>query len=673
MKWENYIKEDEVRRAISTLQAPDSIFEVRVIGTQRKVINSGYFKDADTLLQAFDTIDLRDRNVYVTLGQVKSECFSRSQRERFEQTNVTTSDPDIAGYRWLFIDLDPVRATGISSSEEELTASKEMAREVYLYLQDLGFEEPVKALSGNGCHLFYRIAIKNNEEGRTLVERCLKVLSYIFDSDQVKVDTTNYNPSRICKLHGTRAQKGSWTKERPHRMSRIFSVPKEIRITGKVFLEKLAAELPQDEKPAHSSYQSGGQFDLRDFMQKHGLTYKEDHNDRATIYKLDECPFDNSHKNGDAKIFLYHNGAIAFKCHHNSCRRYKWQDVRKKFEPDAYDQEWNDSKYDEGWRQHNRDKTEKEISYVPVVDNIFRNARMIEDDPEPQHEYIHSGIEVIDEKLHGLQKTFVTVITGLRGSGKSTLIGQIIMAAVNEQQTVVCYSGELNNKRYLNWLVRQAAGKNNVELTARGYQVKPEARQKIVDWMGDNFWLYNNKAGNNFKQIEMKLREVLREKKADLCIIDNLMALDISSYDQNKYEAQTNFVWALKDIAELTNTHIIFVAHPRKPNGFLRLDDISGSGNISNIVDNAFIIHRNNKDFQKGFLEMFEKRELLQLERASNVIEIAKDREYGIQDEFVSLYYEESSKRLRNSEAEYITYNWDNCGFRKEESPDIPF
>ena len=177
MRWEEYVNEDEVRKAVSILQEPGEIFEIRVIGTQRKVINSGYFQDADTLLQAFDTIDLRGRNVYVTLGKVKQECFSRSQRERFEQTNVTTSDLDISGYRWLFIDLDPVRPTGISSSEEELKESYEVARKVYLYLQSLGFEEPVKALSGNGCHLFYRIAIMNNEEGKTLVEKCLKVLA----------------------------------------------------------------------------------------------------------------------------------------------------------------------------------------------------------------------------------------------------------------------------------------------------------------------------------------------------------------------------------------------------------------------------------------------------------------------------------------------------------------
>ena len=48
----------------------------------------------------------------------------------------------------------------------------------------------------------------------------------------------------------------------------------------------------------------------------------------------------------------------------------------------------------------------------------------------------------------------------------------------------------------------------------------------------------------------------------------------------------------------------MFVAHPRKSVGFLRLDDISGSADIANAVENAFIVPQNN-DFRKRSKEMF--------------------------------------------------------------------
>jgi len=671
MRWAEYINPDEVRKTIEVLQEPGGVFECRILGTSKKDALSGYFRDADTMLAAFERIQITRRNVYITLGQVNSDCFARAQHEHFMNGVSTTGDKDIKGYRWLFIDLDPVRTTGVSSSKEELAKAAALAKKIYSYLRDLGFEEPVKALSGNGCHLLYRISIANTEENVALVERCLKVLAALFDTAEVKVDTTNYNPSRICKLYGTIAQKGVSTEERPHRMSRIFSVPDEVKITGGAFLQKLANELPEmsaPEVPQRSYRQSGDEFDLIGFMSENGITYEEDGNDRARIFRLTECPFDSSHRDGDAKIFWYHsNHAIAFKCHHNSCRDKRWQDVRRKYDPAAYDREWQDDGHiDAGWREHNRNKTEKEVVYKELTEDndrkMFRTAKMIADDPEPDHEYIRSGITEVDNRLNGLEKTRITVISGSRASGKSTLIGQIINNAVNDGHNVVCYSGELNNKSYMRWLMRQAAGKNNVKSFEGNYRIPDDVQQKILDWYGDRFWLYDNRFGNKFDEIEKHLRIWLRDTKADLCIIDNLMALNLSAYDsRDKYEAQTQFVWALKNLAELTNTHIIFVAHPKKVNGFLRLDDISGSGNISNIVDNALIVHRRNRDFENGFKETFkEPPEKAGIDpNATNVIELAKDRDRGTQDFFVSLFYEESTKRLRNSKGEFVHYSWE--------------
>ena len=47
-----------------------------------------------------------------------------------------------------------------------------------------------------------------------------------------------------------------------------------------------------------------------------------------------------------------------------------------------------------------------------------------------------------------------------------------------------------------------------------------------------------------------------------------------------------------------------------------------------------------------------------ELYRATNVIEIAKDRDGGIQDHFTPLFYEKESKRLKNYVAENKLYGW---------------
>jgi hypothetical protein len=89
------------------------------------------------------------------------------------------------------------------------------------------------------------------------------------------------------------------------------------------------------------------------------------------------------------------------------------------------------------------------------------------------------------------------------------------------------------------------------------------------------------------------------------------------------------------------------------------LDDVSGSGIITNIVDNAFIVHRNNEDFRRLTKQMYKWREDHEAYTGTNVIEICKERDGGIQDEFIPLWYEPETKRLKNYENENIVYGWD--------------
>lgn len=676
---QNYDKK-EIRKTIQQFKPDNKLFEIRLLHTGNKKTASGYFTDADKLIFALSKFNTSNYQFYFTLNSIKPECYSREQHDCFLENRQTTTGNDVTVYNWLFIDLDPVRAAGISSSNEELQLAYNLAKKVARYMHELGFYEPVKAVSGNGAHLLYRIGLANTDENKALIKQCLAVLANLFNTDKVKIDQANIDANRICKLYGTLASKGANTPERPHRMSRLIGDVKEIAKNDKAFLEKLASQLPQAEpvKPNRYNNYNPSQFDLTDFMAKYGLTGKSSSGIDCTIYSLDECPFDASHRNGDSKIFHYSNGAIAFKCHHNSCSGYKWQDVRLKYEPDAYERNSADDRIENGWKQHNRDK-QNAIPQIQFDLPMFRNAQDIYADEEPEHEYVKTGIAVIDSKLHGLEKTAVSVISGLRASGKSTVLGQVMLNAVNDGNNVICYSGELNNKKYLSWLIRQCAGKTNIEKSKQYdnyYVVKKEIIPKILSWFGNHFWLYDNRHGNNFMQIANCLRQEIVSKKADLCVIDNLMALDLSNFGSDKYDAQTKFVWELKSIAQETNCHIIFVAHPKKASGFLRLDDISGTGNIGNIVDNAFIVHRNNNDFKRLSAEMFKWKTDNPVYQGTNVIEIAKDRENGLQDEFITLFYDEPTKRMLNNQVENVVYSWDSeqkDDFIQADELEIPF
>ena len=671
------INENEIRRTLSLLKPDGHLFEVRVIYNS-KAVYSGYFKSADDLMAALsrDIRDYANCNIYITLNYLNDECYSRSQRNRFMSKGLaTTSDKDVLGYEWIFIDVDPHRTTAVSSSDAQVEKAKVIGNKVYAFMKNLGFYDPICGFSGNGVHLLYRVKIKNSEENVKLIDNCLKVLDMFFSTDDVQIDLKNFNPARVCKLYGTKAQKGSDTKERPHRMSRIISAPDEVRINDIQYIEKLAGMLPKEEKPQrYNSYQPT-HFDLDEWLDEHGLRYRKSSYSGGVKYILDECPFDSNHKGKDACIFRAASGAIGFHCFHNSCADKTWRDVRLKYEPDAYEkkqQEYSDRIYA---------KPKKKPEYKPIQEKegepVFLTAKDILNMPRPPERFVKTGIRDIDQRMRGLKTGYTSVLSGLRASGKSSVISEICLDCVESESKVTVYSGELSPQNFMRWMDLQAAGKAYAEPTQFDgyYNVAKENQEKIAEWLAKNFTLYNNKYGNNFLAVKEQLERKIEADKPDLLILDNLMAFDIRSLSENKFEAQTAFTWSLHEMAQKYDIHIIFVAHPRKAMGFLRLDDISGTADIGNAVDNAFIIHRVNNDFVRLTKQMFGWKDDDPLYSADNVIEIAKDRDGGLQDYFIPLYYEKESKRLKNSFAENKIYGWNkqNDGFKSIDQMEIPF
>ena len=667
------IDETIVRRAVHTIKKDGELFEVRIIGERGKNnIASGYFRDADTLIAAFDRMDLRRKNVYIVLNTITDACYSRKQRDHFEVTNVTTDDKDIEKYDWLFIDLDPERTKEVSSTDEELREAILLSQRVKHYLEGLGFERPVEALSGNGAHLLYYIGLANTEENTQLIHNCLTALDMMFSTEKVKIDTVNFNPSRICKLYGTAAQKGANTKERPHRISQITSedfVPEQ---TKRCYLEQLAASV-EEVKPAAAKYNNynPNSFDLEGWIQRHGMGYREKtFSDGGRKFILDECPFDPNHKAPDSMLILQPDGRIGFKCLHNSCRDKTWRDVWMMMDPTLYESVTaeEDRRIEEGWKRHNANRTD--IKYTESVlgesdEPVFYTADMVASKPKEVREFIRTGTNVLDKQMMGLEKSAISLVSGLRGGGKSTLLTGWMLNAVQDGHTVICYSGELTDRNFMRWMILQAAGKANTiksGMYENYYTVEHETQLKVSHWLGEKFWLFNNSYGNKYDRVYELIRKQTEEKKADFIVIDNIMALDLTSADRDKYEAQTKFIWMLKDLAKIANAHVLFVAHPRKAAGFLRLDDVSGSGNIGNIVDNAFIVHRNNDDFRNLTKQMYKKPDSWEGYTGTNVIEVCKNRDLGVQDMFIPLWYEMQTKRLKNYQGENIVYGWDKYG-----------
>lgn len=325
---------DEVLRALNSLFVPGQVVEVRAITDEGMA--SGYFDDFSRLAESVVPLDAAGtQGIYVTLNEVNPALLSRRANRikgRLSKKDSTTADSDIVSRRWFPIDIDPVRPSGVSSTDEEHQAALVQAAEISAYLgRERGWPAPVFADSGNGAHLLYRIDLPNDDGSRELVKRCLDVLDMLFSNEGCGIDAANFNAARIWKLYGTVSRKGDHTEERPHRRARLLDVPDQVGLVSREMLEDLAGLLPVSPPPGRPP---GKSLDLGAWLRDHGIAVRaEKPYQGGTLYVLEECPFSGAHRDG-AFAIQFGNGAIFAGCHHASCGGgdQRWKELRERFE-----------------------------------------------------------------------------------------------------------------------------------------------------------------------------------------------------------------------------------------------------------------------------------------------------------------------------------------------------
>lgn len=643
--------------------------EVRCLDGQRTY--SGYYHNIDNLIRDIEPLsELPNMQIYFVLNTIKEDCYDRKQQERMaEKPKNTTTDADIEGRNWILLDFDPERPSGVGSTDEQLKDAHVVAKNVYTFLVEQGFSSMVVCKSGNGVHVLVPIKLANNSENTNLVERFLKAIAMLFNTENVHVDTKVGNASRICKLYGTYAKKGSNTAEHPWRLARFWKSPEEITPNNREYVEKIA-NLYKDERPTPSRENNYGQsrFDVEDFLHRHGLDYRIVKTGLGTRYILKECPFEPNHKDPDSMVFQYDSGAIEFFCYHNSCSHYHWKDFRLHFEPDAYEnkdyQEFRaKQKYYQKYtipQQHDLLKESDELGKKWLTLRDIKTVKQIEKFA------IHTGITTLDKAIGGFYEGETTILSGINASGKTALLNQLILTAIQQNVPTALWSGEMPTDKLKAFLCQNAAGKQNVHKVPNrenSYEANDDVIPKIEDWIDERLVIYNTNYGNNFEQIVADILEAIDKYGLKYILLDNLMALSLEDLAGTINEQQKALMLRLDKIAKEKKVHILIIAHPRKEANFqlLRKESISGSSDLTNITWNLLLIHRVGDDFAKRATEFWgkERTQTLIFEGYTNIVEVAKNRDDGVVDYTVGLFYEPETRRFKNYKAENIHYDWE--------------
>ena len=488
----------------------------------------------------------------------------------------------------------------------------------------------------------------------------------LFSDDSIDIDVKVGNPARICKLYGTMAKKGTNIPERPHRMARIVKTPEEIKPNNIEYFKKVAELFPEREQPSVNNNwkPQDSNFDLDEFIAKHNIpvTRKVEVAD-GTRYYLEHCLFNPEHKGKDAILFKHNNGAVAYYCYHNSCQGNDWRKVREMYEPDAYQRKHND--FPHGYRRFDRYYTKPE--FTPQEENEKQGKKWLSMKDVKyvdisQMTVLPTGYTALDRKIMGLLLGDVTILSGLSGAGKTSWLDCIILNVVERGFKVGVWSGELQDFRFQSWIDNVAAGKNHVVKNTNFdnlYYAPRDIADKINSWLDGKLFLYNNNYKNRWKQLFSDIQELVEKQDCQLIVLDNLMALNISDFDGAKNEQQSQFINEIKEYAKQKNIHVILVCHPRKQDGFLRKESISGTADLTNLCDNLFILHRVGRDFHNRASEFFGEAEVQKFQNFDTVVEVCKNRMLGVQDYLVGMYYESESRRLKNEISEHIIYGWE--------------
>lgn len=259
---------------------------------------------------------------------------------------------------------------------------------------------------------------------------------------------------------------------------------------------------------------------------------------------------------------------------------------------------------------------------------------------------VMSGFPELDRSLGGFYAGELSIWTGRRGEGKSTLLGQMLVESINQGFPVCTYSGELPAWRFKQWVMLQAAGPDNMEAKTdpvsgkQYYTVNRFVREQIDAWWKGRFFLYDNRvsSGSDEDSILDIFEYAVRRYGCCVFLVDNLMTARLhGSGDADYYRAQSNFTGRLVEFAKKNDVHVHLVAHPRKAdkNSRLDADDVGGSGDVTNRADNVFSLKRLSEQdaTSKGF---------------QSVLSVLKNRSYGSTIS-VGLNFDEPSRRFYKS------------------------
>jgi twinkle protein len=201
------------------------------------------------------------------------------------------------------------------------------------------------------------------------------------------------------------------------------------------------------------------------------------------------------------------------------------------------------------------------------------------------------------ENLRGqmyLAPRTLSVVTGQPGHGKSTFFGQVWFEVIRKYDIAGCFASfETRPKPHIRRQIR------TLYIGIPEYQQSPEEMARADRWADDHYLFLNHPEQRPTLDWFLEQCEVaVIRYGVKVCQLDPWNRLEGS---RGRDESETEYIGrclrACHVFAQDMNVHFQILAHPAKLGGDRKgaipeLEDISGSKNWDNMVDQGFVIHR---------------------------------------------------------------------------------
>lgn len=271
-----------------------------------------------------------------------------------------------------------------------------------------------------------------------------------------------------------------------------------------------------------------------------------------------------------------------------------------------------------------------------------------------------------------------TILTGIAGSGKSSLLSWLAAQSVQQGFPTFVYSGELSNPSLKNWIDSVHAGQWGVTELRKGdskfYKLKNEAFSEINRFYKNQIFIYKDGFGHRTDEIFSTMEAVVRKYGVRTILIDNMSSVDLNNDDNNKWIRQDEFIRSIIEFGTKWQVCCIVVLHPKKMDMVRRMSifDLQGVVSAVNLAHRVISLYRVPPKEKAGVIGKNGK--MIELPVKWDVIlDVLKDRFGSGTGKSVGLFYDIPSKRFFDTEYTLRwQYSWDTVDRRKDALPFYP-